>query len=133
MEAEEGSDDRSLWTSRLCRGRLWTTSGASSRKTGPLLLRPHHRPHDRALKDLREVDPIHRLRPFRTGEPIERLKTIAAGPSLEIERALTVSQRRKLLDPTDHLPVLGGRSRDRRYRRYSDLMVELSAKRARRR
>jgi hypothetical protein len=49
-------------------------------------------------------------------------------PGLEIERALTESQRRKLLDAADHLPVLGGRSRDRR--RCKD--VEFADKRPRR-
>ena len=57
---------------------------------------------------------IHSLRPFRLGDPTEKLKGLAAGPGLEIERALTESERRKLLDAADHLPVLGGRSRDRR-------------------
>ncbi len=46
--------------------------------------------------------------------PTEKLKTVLIGPGLEIERALTESERRKLLDAADHLPVLGGRSRDRR-------------------
>ena len=57
---------------------------------------------------------IHSLRPFRLGDPTEKLKTVLTGPGLEIERALTEGQRRKLLDAADHLPVLGGRSRDRR-------------------
>jgi integrase len=62
---------------------------------------------------------IHKLRPFRLGDPTEKLKGLTAGPGLEIERALTESERRKLLDAADHLPVLGGRSRDRR--RYGHL------------
>jgi integrase len=57
---------------------------------------------------------IHSLRPFRLGNPTEKLKTVLTGPGLEIERALTEGERRKLLDAADHLPVLGGRSHDRR-------------------
>jgi hypothetical protein len=52
---------------------------------------------------------IRSLRPFRLGNPTEKLKTVLTGPGLEIERALTESQRRKLLDAADHLPILGGR------------------------
>ncbi len=36
------------------------------------------------------------------------------GTGLEIERAITPAERRKLLDVADYLPVVGGRSRNRR-------------------
>jgi hypothetical protein len=45
---------------------------------------------------------------------MEKMKTAPAGTGLEIERALTPAERRKLLDAADYLPVVGGRSRDRR-------------------
>ena len=57
---------------------------------------------------------IGKLRPFPLGNPTEKLKGLALNGVLELERALTPDERRRLLDAADHLPVLGGRSRDRR-------------------
>jgi integrase len=57
---------------------------------------------------------IHKLRPFPLGNPTDKLKGLALNGVLELERALTVDERRRLLDAADHLPVIGGRSRDRR-------------------
>jgi hypothetical protein len=57
---------------------------------------------------------IHKLRPFPLGNPTEKLKGLALNGVLELERALTEDERRRLLDAADHLPILGGRSRDRR-------------------
>ena len=67
---------------------------------------------------------IHSLRPFRNGDPTEKLKTVLTGPGLEIERALSESQRRKLLDAADHLPIISGRSRDRRRTRHLEFPEE---------
>jgi integrase len=48
---------------------------------------------------------------------MEKISLISVGNSLEIERALTPSERRKLLDAADLLLKVGGRSKDRsRYR-----------------
>src|SRR5512147_1881377 len=112
MQLEEGSDDRSLWTSRLSRAFLDALhkeldADGSQRFSDRTLARIAAH-----LKTFAKW--IHRLRPFRLGDPTEKLKTVLVGPGLEIERALTESQRRKLLDAADHLPILGGRSRDRR-------------------
>ena len=57
---------------------------------------------------------IHKLRPFPLGNPTDKLKGLALNGVLELERALTVDERRRLLDAADHLPVIGGRSKDRR-------------------
>lgn len=59
---------------------------------------------------------IHGLRPFPLGNPMGKIKTIPLTNSLEIERALSVSERRRLLDAADLLPVVGGRSKNRRLR-----------------
>ncbi len=112
MQAEEGSDERSLWTSRLSRAFLDVLhkeidADGSQRFSDRTIARIAAH-----LKTFAKW--IHRLRPFRLGDPTEKLKTVLVGPGLEIERALTESQRRKLLDTADHLPILGGRSRDRR-------------------
>ena len=112
MQAEEGSDERSLWTSRLSRAFLDALRNEIDQQG-------QRRFSDRTIARIAAhlktfAKWIHRLRPFRLGDPTEKLKTVLVGPGLEIERALTESQRRKLLDAADHLPILGGRSRDRR-------------------
>src|SRR5512144_240285 len=112
MQAEEGSDERSLWTSRLSRAFL----DALRNEIDP---QGQQRFSDRTIARIAAhlktfAKWIHSLRPFRLGDPTEKLKTVLIGPGLEIERALTESERRKLLDAADHLPILGGRSRDRR-------------------
>ena len=57
LQAEEGSDERSLWTSPPVAGVRGRPPERAEVRRRPLLLRPHHRPHGRAFKDLREVDP----------------------------------------------------------------------------
>jgi integrase len=60
---------------------------------------------------------IHKLRPFPLGNPMEKIKLQPLGTGLEVERALTAAERRKVLDAADLLVEIGGRSRDRsRYR-----------------
>jgi hypothetical protein len=112
MQAEEGSDERSLWTSRLSRAFLDALRNEVDEEG-------KRRFSDRTIARIAAhlktfAKWIHSLRPFRLGNPTEKLKTVLSGPGLEIERALTERERRKLLDAADHLPVLGGRSRDRR-------------------
>ena len=49
--------------------------------------------------------------------PMVKLKLMPVGTSLEVERANTPVERRRILDAADNLPLIGGRSRDRlRYR-----------------
>lgn len=57
---------------------------------------------------------IHKLRPFPLGNPMAKIPSLPVGTGLEIDRALTESERRRLLDAGDQLPIVGGRSRDRR-------------------
>jgi integrase len=60
---------------------------------------------------------IHKIAPFPLGDPMAKVRLQAVGTGLEIERALTPGERRKLLDAADLLVQTGGRSRDRnRYR-----------------
>jgi integrase len=56
---------------------------------------------------------VHKLRPFPLGDPMEKIRLTAMGTGLEIERALTVAERRKMLDAADLLVEIGGRSKDR--------------------
>ncbi len=61
---------------------------------------------------------IHKLKPFPLGNPMEKIKLMPVGTGLEIERALTPTERRRMLDFADQLIVNGGRSKDRN--RYKD-------------
>lgn len=56
---------------------------------------------------------IHQLAAFSLGDPMAGIKNIQVA-ALEIDRALTKQERRALLDAADMLPMLSGRSRDRR-------------------
>jgi integrase/recombinase XerC len=122
MQAEEGSDDRSLWTSRFSRAFL----DALRRELDPDGSR---RFSDRTIARIAAhlktfAKWVHTLRPFRLGNPTDKLKTVLTGPGLEIERALTEGERRKLLDAADHLPVISGRSTDRRRMKHTEFPDE---------
>jgi len=56
---------------------------------------------------------IHKHRSFPLGNPLEKLKHIPVGMALEVERALTASERNRLLDGADLLVHGGMISRDR--------------------
>ncbi len=113
VRAAEGHDRRAVWTGRLSRAFIEA-------------LRAQLNPNgERACSDrtLARITAhlktfakwIHQLKPFPLGNPTEKLKTVPLGTGLEIERAVTPAERRKLLDAADYLPVMGGRSRDRRH------------------
>ena len=57
---------------------------------------------------------VHKLRPFPLGHPMAKLKLPAMGMGLEVDRAITPAERRKLLDAADLLLAIGGLSRDRK-------------------
>ena len=57
---------------------------------------------------------VHGLRSFPLGNPMSRIKAIPVTNSLEIEKALTTGERRRLLDASDLLLQIGGLSKSRR-------------------
>lgn len=57
---------------------------------------------------------VHRIAPFPLGNPMDKMKLQPLGTGLEIERAITPSERRRLLDTADLLLKMGGLSRDRK-------------------
>jgi integrase len=114
MNVVEKSDSRTAWTPRLSRAfqeylRNRIVDGkryCSDRSVNRILAH---------LKTFAKW--IHKLKPFPLGNPMEKIKLQPIGTGLEVERALTASERRKVLDAADLLPQIGGRSRDRsRYR-----------------
>jgi integrase len=56
---------------------------------------------------------IHKLKPFPLDNPMAKLKLMPVGTGLEVERAITPAERRRILDAADSLPMIGGRSKDR--------------------
>src|SRR5207245_10867388 len=57
---------------------------------------------------------VHTHQPFPLGHPMAAIKLPALGTGLEVDRALTAAERRRLLDAADLLLALGGRSKDRK-------------------
>ncbi|MBU1101948.1 MAG: hypothetical protein KKA84_16245, partial [Bacteroidetes bacterium] len=64
---------------------------------------------------------VHKHKPFHLGNPTEKLKNNSTTSLLEVERAWTKTEIRKLLDAADLLIQVGGLSKDRhRYRKPED-------------
>jgi integrase len=112
MLAEEGTDARAAWTPRLSRDfqrHLQGTLDAHGRRAWS------DKTIIRMLAHLKTFARwVHKLRPFPLGNPMAKIKLPAVGIGLEVERALTPGERRKLLDAADMLPQTGGLSKDRK-------------------
>jgi hypothetical protein len=48
----------------------------------------------------------------RFGAPMAKIQSLSVGNSLDIDRALTAQERRKMLDAADLLLRIGGESKD---------------------
>ena len=112
MEQTEKTDARSMWTPRLSES-FKDHMKRSLHEDGS-----RHwsdRTINRVLTHLKTFAKwIHGLRPFPLGNPMAKIKALPLTNSLEVERALSAGERRRLLDAADLLPVAGGRSRNRR-------------------
>ncbi len=56
---------------------------------------------------------IHKHHPFPLSNPMHKIKSLATSSLLDVDRALTPTERRRLLDAADLLLKVGGRSKDR--------------------
>lgn len=65
---------------------------------------------------------IHKLRPFILGNPMDKIKSVPTASLLSIERAITPTERRRILDAADLLIKTGGRSKDRK--RFGNIDVD---------
>ena len=96
MLETEGRDERCFWTPRLSRAfkdYLRSTLTRNDRR------RWGDRTINRILAHLKTFSKwVHKLRPFPLGDPTAKLKLIPEGSSLEIERAITKGERRRILD-----------------------------------
>lgn len=110
MLDEEGRDDRIAWSPRLSKA----FQNYLKKETVAGKRRWSDRTVNRIMAHLKTLSKwIHKLRPFPLGDPMEKIRLTPVGTGLEIERALTQSERRKMLDAADLLVEIGGRSRDR--------------------
>jgi integrase len=111
MDQEEGTLRREQWTPRLSKAfvewlRHFNQANGQRRWNDKTI--------NRILAHLKTFAKwIHKLRPFPLGDPTVKIKSLPVGTGLDIERALTKSERRRLLDMADQLPLLCGRSKDR--------------------
>ncbi|MDD4358039.1 MAG: tyrosine-type recombinase/integrase, partial [Smithellaceae bacterium] len=112
MEQTEKTDARSRWTPRLSES-FKNHLKCSLHEDGS-----RHwsdRTINRVLTHLKTFAKwIHGLRPFPLGNPMAKIKALPLTNSLEVERALSAGERRRLLDAADLLLVAGGLSRNRR-------------------
>jgi len=112
MSAEEGALDRVRWTPRLTRAFTEHLQNMENDSGGR---RFANRTINRILAHLKTFAGwIHKSRPFPLGNPMDKFKSLPVGSTLEIERAITPSERRKILDAADILILTGGRSRSKR-------------------
>src|SRR5262245_51465341 len=112
MQTEEGTDQRIAWTPRLARAfqqHLRQTRTPEGRRAWS------DKTIQRILAHLKTFATwVHTHQPFPLGHPMTAIKLPTLGTGLEVERALTAAERRRLLDAADLLLALGGRSKDRR-------------------
>lgn len=116
---EEGGGDRvEAWTPRLSRSFQDSLRNQFEVRKEKTARRFSDRTINRVIAHLKTFSKwIHKLKPFPLGDPMEKLASLPVGSGMEIERAVTVAERRKLLDAADLLLRVGGESKDRkRYR-----------------
>jgi integrase len=111
MLEDSGREDRPLWTPRLSKALA-----DHLKKKDPAKGRAGYsdRTINRILAHLKTLAKwIHKLKPFPLGNPMAKIKLMPIGNGLEIERAISPAERRRILDAADTLPIVGGRSKDR--------------------
>jgi integrase len=112
---DAGSEERRFWTPRLSKAFKDHLKKVEWRKGK---IGYSDRTINRIMAHLKTFAKwIHKLKPFPLDNPMAKIKLLPVGTGLEIERAITPAERRRILDAADSLPLIGGRSRDRhRYR-----------------
>ncbi len=110
MKREEGGDSRCLWTPRL--SKAFQENLKRELKEGKRKF--SDRTINRVTAHLKTFAKwIHKLKPFPLGNPMEKMKLMPVGTGLDVERALTGSERRRMLDAADLLLEIGGRLKGR--------------------
>ena len=112
MILEEGHDLRPAWTPRLSRAFIEAMRN-ERREDGKRQVAD--RTINRMMAHLKTFASfVHQHAPLPLGHPTEKLPALPTTTLLIDQRALSQAERRKLLDAADLLPLVGGRSKDRR-------------------
>lgn len=112
MVNEEGTDHRPRWTPRLSRAFMDFLRGTVTPQGQRAW---SDRTINRVLAHVKTFARwVHRFAPFPLGDPAQGLPLKPLGAGLEVERALTSSERRRLLDAADRMPLSLGVRRDRK-------------------
>ena len=118
MILEEGHDRRPAWTPRLSRAFVEALR-QERREDGKRQV--SDRSINRILAHLKTFASfVHNHAPLPLGHPTEKLPALPTSTLLIDQRALSPAERRKLLDAADLLPLVGGRSKDRRRHKRGD-------------
>ncbi len=111
MLTAEGTEERARWSPRLTKsfqsGLRAGLKDDGTRRWSDVTV-------NRIIAHLKTFAKwVHKLAPFPLGEPTAKVKGLAVPCSLQVERAITAPERRRLLDAADVLVEIGGRSKDR--------------------
>src|SRR5687768_9942032 len=99
MQTEEGHTRCMAWTPRLTRDFQRHLQGTRTERGQRYW---SDKTMVRVMAHLKTLATwMHSLQPFPLGHPMAKIKLPAVGSSLQIERALTPSERRRLLDAAD--------------------------------
>ena len=115
MGEELGRDDRTQWTARLSAAFVsWLKRQLEEDGSR----RWNDRTINRIIAHLKTFARwVHRLSAFPLGNPMAKVRAIPTASLLDLERALSPQERRRILDAADLLIETGGKSKDRhRYR-----------------
>jgi integrase len=111
LEGEEGTHSSRAWSPRLS-AAFQKRLAAEFDKEGQRVR--SDRTINRIMAHVKTFAAwVHKLHPFPLGNPMAKIKLLPVGIGLEVERALTDAERRKLLNAADLLLRIGGESRDR--------------------
>ena len=111
MVAEVGNDKLPNWTPRLSQAfKTWLQNEMLGENTR----RWNDRTVNRMLAHLKTFTKwVNKYRHFPLGNPMAKIKLVATTSLLSVDRAITSTERRRLLDAADLLVEIGGRSKDR--------------------
>lgn len=131
LKEETGGDVITAWTPRLSRSFQEHLRKEIEIKDGEGKRRRSDRTINRVMAHLKTFSKwVHKLKPFALGDPMGKVTLLKVGNGLEIERAVSSAERRKLLDSADLLLRIGGESKDRNRNKGGELRPKRKGYRA---
>ena len=131
IKDETGGDQIAAWTPRLSRSFQDRLRKEIDLKDGEGKRRLSDRTINRVMAHLKTFSKwVHKLKPFALGDPMAKVSLLKVGNGLEIERACSAAERRKILDAADLLLRIGGESKDRNRNKGGDVRPKRKGYRA---